>query len=231
MKKVLLLSNSKLSGQKPLEWCRAVLSNHLDGIEKVLFIPWALADYDGYEANLKEAFRPLGIELESIHRFGDPRSAIVDAEALFVGGGNTFRLLNRLQSDGLTELIRERVIDGSLIYTGSSAGSNVACPTIMTTNDMPITEPRSFRAIGLIDFQINPHYLDPAPDSKHQGETREERLIQYLEENDGPVLGLREGSFLRAYGDELVLGGELPARWFERGQTPREIEPGTLLPG
>lgn len=228
MKRVLLLSNSKLAGQKPLEWCREKLERHLDGVDEVLFVPWALADHDGYADAIRSAFEPLGKRVRSIHEESDLRGAVRSAGAIFVGGGNTFRLLDRLQKEGLVSLIRERVEAGELVYTGSSAGSNVACPTIRTTNDMPILEPESFKAIGLIPFQINPHYLDPDPSSSHQGETREERLLQFLEENPGPVLGLREGCWLEADGETLQTGGVRSSRLFVRGESPREIDSGRL---
>lgn len=228
MKRVLLLSNSKLAGQKPLEWCQRELKEHLEGIEEILFVPWALADHDGYEEAMTRAFEPMGIRLRSIHHAPSAREAVESASALFVGGGNTFRLLDRLQREELLEPVRDRVEAGEMVYTGSSAGSNVACPTIMTTNDMPIVEPRSFESLGLIGFQINPHYLDPDTSSIHQGETREERIRQYLEEHEGPVLGLREGCWLRAEGDWLETGGLFSSRLFTREFEPREIPPGPL---
>jgi len=147
-----------------------------------------------------------------------------DADAVFVGGGNTFRLLKTLHELGLVEAIRRRVEQG-MIYIGASAGSNVACPTIRTTNDMPIVEPPTLTALNLFPWQINPHYIDPDPDSRHMGETREERLLQYLEENEGPVIGLREGSMLCVQDGAVTLKGIRGARVFRKNCAPEELAP------
>ena len=151
-----------------------------------------------------------------------------ETDAIFIGGGNTFRLLKTLYDLDLIDVIRERV-DAGMPYIGSSAGSNMACPTIKTTNDMPIVQPPSFNALGLISFQINPHYLDPDPNSRHMGETREERIIQFLEENETPVVGLREGAMLRIENGGTILKGSTGARIFRRGFDPVEISPGAKL--
>lgn len=172
--------------------------------------------------------RAFGFEVESLHEAGDAHGAIAQAEALFLGGGNTFRLLKRLYDLKLLGPIRERVAAG-MLYMGSSAGSNVAGPTIRTTNDMPIVEPPSFDALGLVPFQINPHYLDPIPGSTHMGETREERILQFLEENETPVVGLREGAIIRVEGESWQLLGENGARIFRRGQAPLEVMSGASL--
>lgn len=148
---------------------------------------------------------------------------------LYVGGGNSFRLLKTLQQYDLLDIVRRRVASGELRYMGSSAGSNMACPSLRTTNDMPIVQPRSFEAFGLIPFQINPHYLDPAPNSTHMGETRAQRIEEFLQENDVPVLGLREGSWLRQLGPKLYLQGLNGARLFTRNAHPQEIVPDTDL--
>ena len=173
-----------------------------------------------------ERFAQMGRRLTSLHEARDRRAAVAEAESLFVGGGNTFRLLSRLYEEGLVALMRERVVAAGVPYVGTSAGSNVACASIRTTNDMPIVQPPSFEALALVPFQINPHYLDPDRSSTHQGETREERLREFLEENDRVVVGLREGAMLRVEGDEATLVGSAGARIFERGQEPREVEPG-----
>jgi dipeptidase E len=170
----------------------------------------------------------MGYGLDSLHEAPDAREAISRAEALFIGGGNTFRLLRALQELSLLEPIRRRVEEG-MLYIGSSAGSVVACPTIRTTNDMPIVEPAGFEALGLVPFQINAHYLDADPASTHMGETREERLSQFHEENPEPVVGLREGTMLRVEGDSVVLQGGRPARIFRPGKEPVEVPPGTAL--
>ena len=194
-------------------------------VRSLLFVPYALADYDGYEKLVREAFAPVGIEVHSIHRESQPIGAVGVADGIFVGGGNTFRLLKALYRQELLDPIRSRVRSRETAYMGSSAGTNLACPTIRTTNDMPIVEPPSLNALGLIPFQINPHFLDPDPSSTHQGETREQRLNEYLEENTMPVLGLREGCWLDVDGAACTLRGARSARLFMRGAEPREIEP------
>src|SRR5262249_17323748 len=158
----------------------------------------------------------------------EPRRAVAEAEAVFIGGGNTFRLLKALRENDLLGAIRRRAL-GGMPYVGSSAGTNVACPTISTTNDMPIVELPSFEAVGLAAFQINPHFLDADPSSTHKGESREERIAQYLEENDLPVVGLREGAMLQVEGDCVRLLGAAGARLFRRGRAPEEITPGSGL--
>jgi dipeptidase E len=170
----------------------------------------------------------LGLELDSLHAAEDPRRAVEHAEAIFCGGGNTFRLLNTLYREGLVEPIRRRALDG-MPYTGASAGSNVACLTIRTTNDMPIVQPPTFNALALVPFQINPHYLDPDPGTTHMGETRETRIREFHEEHATPVIGLREGAMLRVDGDTVELRGRAGARIFRRGREPVEVEPGTRL--
>jgi dipeptidase E len=172
----------------------------------------------------------MGLALDSIDDAPDPRVAVREAEALFVGGGNTFRLLAALYELDLLEPIRSRVT-GGMPYIGSSAGSIVACPSLGTTKDMPIMEPPSFRALSLIPFQISPHYLDPDPTSTHMGETQEERIRQFLEENDLPVVGLREGGMLRVQSDTVMLTGVAGARIFLRDKEPIEAQPPCRLRG
>ena len=228
MKRLLLISNSTLYGGGYLDHAEAQIRNSLGTIRHVLFIPFALDDQDAYADQAAKRYAAMGYSLQSIHRVSEPKQAIKSTEALFIGGGNTFRLLKRLYDFDLLKAIRRRVNEG-MLYIGSSAGSNVAAPTIKTTNDMPIVEPPSFDALGLIDFQINPHYLDPDPTSKHMGETREERIRQFLEENDTPVVGLREGTMLRVQDNQVVLLGDSTARIFRRGFEPVEISPGSNL--
>ena len=166
------------------------------------------------------------IDVEMRYRFTRPNTvllALETAEAVFVGGGNSFRLLKTLQDRGLLGVLRRRIQEG-MPYMGASAGSNLACPTIRTTNDMPIVEPAGFDALGVLPFQLNPHYLDPVSDSEHMGETREQRLREFLEDNDAVVLGLREGGWLARRDDVLRLDGAKPARLFRRGVDPREID-------
>ena len=228
MKRILLISNSTLYGSGYLDHAETEIRSFLGAVKRVLFVPFALHDRDGYTATAQKRFEKMGYELSSVHNASDPRQAVNDTEAVFIGGGNTFRLLKALYDFDLLDPIRERVAAG-MPYIGSSAGSNVAGPTIKTTNDMPIVEPPSFNALGLVPFQLNPHYLDPDPDSKHMGETREERLRQFLEENDTPVAGLREGAMLRIENNEIILRGSTGARIFRRGFDPVETLPGANL--
>jgi dipeptidase E len=225
--RLLLLSTSTLHGSGYLDYAEAHLREFLGKSARVLFVPYALADRDGYAETARGRFERMGYGLYAIHQENDPARAVGRAEVIFIGGGNTFRLLKTLYDESLLELIAKRVREG-LPFIGSSAGTNMACPTIKTTNDMPIVQPPSFDALGLIPFQINPHYLDPDPNSKHMGETREERLRQYLEENDIPVLGLREGSLLWVKDREIALRGEKTARVFKRGVEPFEVKPGAI---
>jgi dipeptidase E len=227
-KRVLLLSTSKLFGSEYLDHAETEIRDFLGKIERVLFVPFAIADRDGYAAKTRERLALMGYELESLHEASDKQQAVSDAEAIFIGGGNTFRLLKTLYEYELLRVIRWRVENG-MPYIGSSAGSNVAGPTIKTTNDMPIVEPPSFNALALVAFQINPHYLDPDPHSTHMGETREERILQFLEENETPVVGLREGAMLRIEAGEIKLKGSSGARIFRKGQPPVEVTPGLDL--
>ncbi|MER7409671.1 MULTISPECIES: dipeptidase PepE [Streptomyces] len=227
--KLLLLSNSSAPGRTYLDHARDAIAAHLTGVDELLFVPYALADHDGYTAKVAAFMDELGIRVRGAHTADDPRTLVEAAQAVFIGGGNSFRLLKSLQERGLVEAVAARVRAG-VPYMGSSAGTNMACPTLRTTNDMPIVQPASFASLGLVPFQINPHYLDPSPDSAHMGETREERLEQFLEENDVPVLGLREGTWLRRDGDTLTLDG-VPsgARLFRAGAEPVEHTPGADL--
>ena len=225
---ILLISNSTLYGSGYLDHAEAEIRSFLGDARRVLFVPYALFDRDAYAATAQKRFQKMGYELTSIHIAASPVQAVKDTDAIFIGGGNTFRLLKTLYDFDLLGPIRERVA-GGMFYIGSSAGSNVAGPTIKTTNDMPIVQPPSFNALGLVSFQINPHYLDPDPNSKHMGETREERIRQFLEENDTPVVGLREGAMLRIENGETILRGSTGARIFRKGVEPDEILPGARL--
>lgn len=219
---LLLLSNSATHGQPYLSYALEAIAAHLSGRKRLLFVPYALADHDGYTATVAEAMRPIDISVEGLHSQPDPASVLGSAEAVFVGGGNTFRLLRTLRRAGLLGLLRDRVRAG-LPYLGSSAGTNLACPTIRTTNDMPILDPEGFDALGLIPFQINPHYLDPDPGSTHQGETRAQRLTEFCEENDVPVLAMREGAWLRVNGKVAMLHGGNGAVLFRHGRQAEEL--------
>lgn len=221
---LLLISNSTMHGGGYLEHCKEEIVEFLGERKTVLFVPFALADHDGYEKKARESFAAMGHDLSSVHTCQDKVAAIQTTSAIFIGGGNTFRLLTALNDHGLIGPIRARVSAG-VPYIGSSAGTNVATTSIRTTNDMPIVQPPSFAALQLVPFQINPHYLDPNPDSAHMGETREERIMQFHEEHDEPVLGLREGCMLRINNNNMQLRGTTNARLFRRNQAPQEFQP------
>ena len=227
-KRILLLSSSTVFGSDPFDYAEGEIKDFLQGIGEILFVPFAIADCTRYFERTRDRFRKMGFEVSSLHAAGDKSRAVELAEAIFVGGGNTFRLLKALYDLDLLNAIRRRGNAG-LPYMGSSAGSNIAGPTIKTTNDMPIVQPPSFEALGLVPFQINPHYLDADPGSKHMGETREERIRQFLEEHDTPVVGLREGAILRVEKGRTILAGVAGARVFQKGREPIELVPGGLL--
>ncbi|MEU9382412.1 dipeptidase PepE [Streptomyces sp. NPDC048279] len=219
---LLLLSNSTAFGRKYLEHALEPISEALSGTKEVLFVPFALADHDGYTAEAAEALAPLGVKVRGAHT-GNSVDFVKGAEAIFIGGGNSFRLLKALHAQGLLPVIRDR-IRGGVPYMGSSAGTNMACPTLRTTNDMPIVQPTTFDALGLVPFQINPHYVERSPDSTHMGETRSKRLEEFLEENDVPVVAMREGTWLRRSADRLALGGsESGGVLFRRGYSPVQL--------
>lgn len=225
---ILLISNSTLYGSGFLDHAETEIRDFLGQVRRVLFVPFALHDQDGYAARVRERLGLMGYDVESIHQASDKQKAVSNAESIFIGGGNTFRLLKSLYAFDVVDLIRKRADEG-MLYMGSSAGSNVAAPTIRTTNDMPIVEPPSLDALGLVSFQINPHYLDPDPNSKHMGETREERIVQFLEENETPVVGLREGAMLRIENGTTTLKGTTGARIFRRGYEPVEVKPVAVI--
>lgn len=227
-RRLVLISTSTVFGTRYLEHAYPELRDAFGSVARVLFIPHALKDRDAYAAKARVAFEEMGYGLDSLHEGSDPREAIERAEAIFCGGGNTFRLLKALYEMGVLPLIKRRVRDG-MVYAGASAGANLACPTIRTTNDMPIVEPPSFDGLGLVRFQVNPHYLDPAPGSTHMGETRETRIREFHEENEVPVAGLREGAILRVEGASVALRGVAGARIFRRGLEPLEFLPGAAL--
>ena len=227
-KHVLLISNSTLHGSGYLDHADGEIRAFLGTVSRVLFVPFALYDRDGYSTLARERFKAMGYGLDSVHQAADAPQAVAEAEAVFIGGGNTFRLLKALYDFALIFPIRRRVAEG-MPFIGSSAGSNVAGPTIKTTKDMPIVQPTSFDALGLVSFQISPHFQDPDPNSTHMGETQEERINQFLEENETTVAGLREGAMLRVEGDSIVLKGRSGARIFRKGQPPVETEPGAEL--
>ena len=225
MRKLLLISNSTNLGEPYLDYPKSEIRDFL-GTRPVqaLFIPYAAVTfpYDEYEEMVKSRFNEMGHDVVGIHRFEDPVKAVAEAQAIVVGGGNTWVLTRMLRHEALFEPIRRRVNEG-VPYIGWSAGSNVACPTLRTTNDMPVVDPCGFETMGLVPFQINPHYLDDSP-ANHAGETREMRIIEFLAENPNLyVVGLREGTMLKVEGDRMRLIGTKTARFFKYGQEPEEL--------
>ena len=228
MRDILLLSTSTVHGSRFLEYAEAEIRTFLAGRGAVLFVPFARPGgitHDAYTDLARGRFEEFGFALAGLHEFDDPVAAVGEAEAVFVGGGNTFVLLQTLYDLDVLDPVRARALEG-MPYMGSSAGSNLAGLTIGTTNDMPIVEPASFRALELVPFNINPHYLDPEPGSTHMGETRETRIREFHHFNAQPVLGLREGAMLRVEGDRAGLRGSRGGRLFRNGAEPSEIEPG-----
>jgi dipeptidase E len=232
MKRLLLISNSTNVGEPYLGWPRPYISSFLDGtgVKDILFIPYAGVNlsnegleksYDLYEQRVKTVFQELGYGIYSIHKEKDPVSAVKNAQAIAVGGGNTFHLVYELHRHGLVDVIREKVNTG-MHYMGWSAGANVACPSLRTTNDMPIIEPESFTTFNLVPFQINPHYLDANPEG-HGGETRQQRIEEFLAVNrDVTVIGLREATLIQVEGEKYELKGGRPMRVFRYGSEPSE---------
>ena len=227
---LLLISNSTNAGEPYLQYPIKNIGNFLAGVKEVVFVPYAAVtfSYAEYEAKVQARFNEIGVKVRSIHRAKNPRKMIREAEAICVGGGNTFALAKKMQQQGLMTAILSKIKQGTP-YVGWSAGSNVCCPTICTTNDMPIVEPESFKAIGAVRFQINPHYLDANPEG-HAGETREQRIEEYIEANPRRyVVGLREGCMLRLMDGKLELIGSRPMRIFKRSQIAYEVNSGDDL--
>ncbi len=227
---LLLISNSTNAGEEYLQYPIERIGAFLAGVEEVAFVPYAAVtfSYEAYEAKVAARFEQIGVRVRSVHGQSDPREAIRRAQAICVGGGNTFALAKKMQEQGLVREIADKIASGTP-YVGWSAGSNVACPTICTTNDMPIVQPESFDAIGAVKFQINPHYLDANPEG-HAGETREQRIMEYIEANpDRWVAGLREGCMLHLRDGRMELIGSRPMRMFKKGVEPFEVAAGDDL--
>ena len=227
---VLLISNSTNAGEEYLRYPLPEIARVLQSVREVVFVPYAAVtfSYADYERKVQARLSEIGIRVRSVHRAADPRRMIREAEAICVGGGNTFALAKKMQEQGLMQAILGKIRRGTP-YVGWSAGSNVCCPTISTTNDMPIVCPASFRAIGAVPFQINPHYLDANPEG-HAGETREQRILEYIAANPRRwVVGLREGCMLHCTDEGLRLIGSRPMRIFRKGREPREVRAGDDL--
>jgi len=229
--RLLLISNSTMPGEPYLSYPMPEIAKFLGNQPlHVLFIPYAAVtfSFDDYEAKVQERFMALNHSLSSIHKSSDPAAAIREADVIVVGGGNTWQLVRMMNDKGLFPLIRERVLAG-VPFIGWSAGANVACPTLRTTNDMPIIDPKGFDCLGLVPFQINPHYLDKNPEG-HGGETREQRIEEFIEINPFVrVVGLREGTMLRLEADQLSLIGSRQLRIFKKGELPAEMKEGDDL--
>jgi len=231
MKNLIIASTSTLHAGGYLEYLLPELSVLFKNVKTLLFIPYARPSgisHEDYTSKVSEAFAKININVKGIHEFESPTEAIKDAEAIFTGGGNTFLLVSQLYRYNLMTLLTETLKNGTP-YLGTSAGSNITGLTMQTTNDMPIIYPPSFQTLGMIPFNLNPHYLDPDVNSKHMGETRETRIKEFHQFNSLPVLGLREGSWLDVRGDKITLKGDLSARLFKQNQNPEELETGSDL--
>ena len=226
--KLLLISSSRVAGTGYLDHCEAQVREHFSDGGRLLFVPYALADRDGYAKVARERFAAMGLTLDSIHQASDPVAAVEQADGVFIGGGNTFRLLKTIQENELVAPLRERVRSG-MPYMGTSAGTNLAGPTIRTTNDMPIVQPESFEALCFVPYQINPHYLDADPNSTHQGETREQRLAEFHEENLTPVVAIREGAMIVVRDGEHRIVGTPGGRLFRQGLPTADLADGARL--
>lgn len=231
MKKVIIASTSTVFGGSYLDYLLPTLAEHFKNVSNLVFIPFARPggiSHEEYTEKVKPVFKQLNIEVKGIHEFENPIEAINNAEAIFTGGGNTFVLVSMLYNFNLLDAIQNAVENGTP-YLGTSAGSNICGLTMGTTNDMPIVYPPSFRTLGLVSFNLNPHYLDPIEGSQHMGETRETRINEFHHYNPQSVLGLREGSWLEVLGKTITLKGNLQARLFQQGKEPIELEAGTDL--
>lgn len=223
---LLLISNSTMAGEPYLEYSKYEIAKQIAGKTNVVFIPYAAVTftYDDYEAKVNRRFKDFGCKVMSIHRYSNPIEAITTADAIVVGGGNTWNLVRELHQNGLMQPISEKVKSG-IPYIGWSAGANIACPTMQTTNDMPIVDPLGFDTLNLVPFQINPHYTDKQIEG-HGGETREERIMEYLAANKTTtVVGLREGCMLNVCNNSIKYIGKNNLRLFQYGKEPLEIEP------
>ncbi|MGC6430121.1 MAG: dipeptidase PepE [Jejuia sp.] len=231
MKQILIASTSTIHGSGYLEYLLNELSSFFSNAKTILFIPYARPSgisHDAYTTIAAKAFAKIDKNIVGIHTFENPKEAIINAEGIFVGGGNTFVLTNALYKNDLVSTLKNVILNGTP-YLGTSAGSNICGLTIKTTNDMPIVYPPSFNALGVVPFNINPHYLDPDSNSTHMGETRETRIKEFHYYNTPPVIGLREGSWLHVNGKSITLKGLLTARIFEYNKPPYEIDGGANL--
>lgn len=228
---IILASTSTIFGGDYLNYLKEELIQLYEGIDELVFIPFARPggiSHDEYTEKAESFFKTLGTKVKGLHEFDNKAEAVQNAKAFFTGGGNTFLLVKTLHEEGLMSVLKQNVESGKP-YLGCSAGSNIGGQNMKTTNDMPIVYPPSFDCMGLVPFNINPHYLDPNPELKHNGETRETRIKEFLTQNDIKVVGLREGNWIRRIGDKITVEGSELTRIFEKGREPYEIEAGTLL--
>lgn len=231
MKNLIIASTSTIHNSDYLEYLLPTLKEHFKAIKTLLFIPYARPSgitHDEYTAKVANAFQKIDIEVKGIHEFEYPIEAVLSAEGIFTGGGNTFLLVKQLYSNNIITAIQQAANNG-IPYLGCSAGSNICGLTMETTNDMPIIYPPSFKTLALVPFNINPHYLDPTEGSTHMGETRETRINEFHTLNSQPVVGLREGSWLEVKNNTIILKGNLTARIFEQGKAAIEVDPDTDL--
>ena len=229
MKKLIIASTSTIHGSGYLEYLSPTLSKHFKNVKNLLFIPYARPSgisYDDYTEKAKATFKMIPIDVKGIHKFDNPKEAILKAEAIFTGGGNTFELVNQIYKNDIFDVLKE-VVEKGTPYLGTSAGSNICGISMMNTNDMPIVYPPSFKTLAFIPFNINAHYLDPIDGSTHMGETRETRINEFHVFNSTSVIGIREGSWLEVFGDTITLRGTLSARVFKQNEKPYELESGS----
>ena len=228
---IVLASTSTMYGGNYLDYLKEEIKILFQGIEEIIFIPFARPggiSHDEYTQKVKIFFSEINIKVKGLHEFENEISALNEGQGFFTGGGNTFLLVKTLQEKGLMEVLKKNVESGKP-YLGTSAGSNIGGLNMKTTNDMPIVYPPSFETMGLVPFNINPHYLDPNPDLKHNGETRETRIQEFLTQNDVKVIGLREGNWIRRIGEKITVEGNELTRIFEKDKETIEIKPGTIL--
>lgn len=226
MKSIIIASTSTLHGSGYLNYLLDDLKLHFKSVNDILFVPYARPggiSHDAYTEIVSKAFKTIDKRVKGLHSFKNPKEAIQQAQGIFVGGGNTFVLVSQLYKNDVLSAIKTAVLDGTP-YLGTSAGSNICGLTMQTSNDMPIVYPPSFKTLGVVPFNINPHYLDPIPGSTHMGETRETRIKEFHSYNNQPVIGLREGSWLAVEDDTITLKGSLDARIFEYNKAPYEVE-------
>lgn len=231
MKNLIVASTSTVYNGTYLEYLLEDLELLFSETDEIIFIPYARPggiSYDDYTQKAETAFSKISKSLKGLHTFNNPLVALSEAKGIFTGGGNTFELVNALYRNRVMQPLRETILDGAA-YLGTSAGSNICGLTMQTTNDMPIVYPPSFKTLGVIPYNINPHYMDPDPESQHMGETRETRINEFHKLNSIPVVGLREGSWLRVEGDQIKLHGTHTARIFQQNKTPYEVESGTFI--